>query len=73
VLSVTSSTSGSGFYGGLIIGDPPPQSASISQLATAMASFGANLGGGVGDDHPSMLDRQEPVSQLAAGPLPHAG
>jgi hypothetical protein len=48
VLTVTSDTAGSGFYGDLIIGDPPgaaKPTASHQGLVAAMAGFGARSGG----------------------------
>jgi len=47
VLTVTSTSAGSGFYGDLIIGDPPTQSASPShqKFIEAMSGFGATGGG----------------------------
>jgi hypothetical protein len=45
VLSITSDAASSGFYGGVVVGDPPPVSvATAHNLASAMAGFGPNSG-----------------------------
>ena len=44
VLSVTTKQAGSGFYGSLIVGDPPPSHASAAGLAHAMASLAGTSG-----------------------------
>ena len=51
VLTVTSTSSGSGFYGDVILGDPPaaphtaaPQTAGTGKFVAAMAAFGGHGG-----------------------------
>jgi hypothetical protein len=50
VLTVTSDAANSGFFGGVIVGDPPPAAPAIpapSQLAQAMAGFGEASGAAI--------------------------
>ena len=45
VLTVTSTTANAGFYGGLIIGDPPPAEAKAPASPQAFVASMASLGG----------------------------
>jgi len=46
VLTVTTDSEGSGFYGGIIIGDPPKARLPARSLVDAMATFGPAAAGG---------------------------
>ena len=48
-MSMTTASAGSGFYGGMIIGDPPaaPPAPDLHRFIQATAGFGADVGGSV--------------------------
>jgi hypothetical protein len=58
VLTVTTNVANSGFYGELIVGDPPKaKTAKVQAMAQAMAGFGATEAGVVPTARAAGLDR----------------
>jgi hypothetical protein len=70
-MSMTTASAGSGFYGGMIIGDPPAAAPvpDLHRFVEAAAGFGADVGGSVLATPQTLHDRQPLLAMPARGAI----